>query len=192
MCVFFFNSIARSSPLMSSCTALLEAKLLLYFGQNEDRIKALLSLEPLVSQVFELIAYFVCQYCARNSVHVGGYAVFAQYRQMAILYTKSNFCILPGPDATTTSTTTINGMPMAQAHFLSWFVRHRLDLYVIEHHTLLRQSMATYKRQTARKYRQRQRAKKRKCAQAPRDLALGKTAAQDARARLLVETISRK
>lgn len=167
----------------SSLTASLTAKIVQSFGriEIERRTQHLLSLRETQQQVMAVLNYYICQHCARNGTLVEGCSVFAQYRHLAMLYTRRFFCITLPAGTPASTTTLINGMPLAQAHFVWWFVTHNLDAAFVREFDHIENAMLLHKRNTAKKYRQRQRAKKRKYKFTPQ-LQLGKTATQNARA----------
>ena len=134
-------------------------------------------------RVFEVIDYYVCQHCARNNVLVKGYPVFAQYKAMSALYTKAHFSPTPvkrGRQSTATITIAGHDFLVAQAHFLWWMILHDIDKHLLTRFDEIEEEMCAFKREMARKYRRRQRAKRMR-RQGDDDVALGKTATQYAK-----------
>ena len=149
--------------------------------KNVERFAAVLSKH---GSVLDILAYYVCQHCARSNVIVHGYPVFAQYRSMSLLYTKAYFAILPHHSAAGTTTTVhVRGreITLGQAHFLWWLVIHDIDLDFLSQVHAMEVDMQTHKRFMSRKYRLRQKAKKESTALKHQDLVLGRTATQHAK-----------
>ena len=160
----------------------------------EHRFATIVGARPCATRVYEVLDYFVCQHCARNNVFIKGYPVFAQYKAMSALYTKAHFSPMPLKDGyprQQTATITIGGhdMLVAQAHFLWWMILHDIDVYVLPRMDEIEREMSKFKRDMARKYRRRQRAKRRRTiddgggreGERHLNLALGKTATQYAK-----------
>lgn len=151
------------------------------------RFQAILAAHSCKSRVFEVVDYFVCQHCARNNVYIKGYPVFAQYKAMSALYTKAHFGPTPtkrggGHTHPAGAVLTVAGydMSLAQAHFLWWMVMHDIDAHLLPRFDGMEDEMAQFKRDMARKYRLRQRAKRMR-EEGGEELALGKTATQYAK-----------
>lgn len=138
------------------------------------RLCAILALSKNGRPVCSVIEYYVCQYCARNSVLVKGYPVFAQYKIMISVYTKQHFSASwdEGGQAP---------LPLKGAHFLHWFIMHDLDLEFVQNFELFATAMRAHRRQMARTYRKRQQAKQKQESKTPPPL--GMTAAKADRLR---------
>lgn len=152
------------------------------------RFQAILAARPCKTRVFEVVDYFVCQHCARNNVFIKGYPVFAQYKAMSALYTKAHFGPMPTKGGGHAHVLTVAGydMSLAQAHFLWWMVMHDIDAHLLSRFDCMEDEMARFKRDMARKYRRRQRAKRMRdsgneAGAGEEELALGKTATQYAK-----------
>lgn len=150
--------VALSNSASSKAASGVLQKVVRYFCSSPRAITRLYAILELgvTHPVWEILEYYVCQYCARNSVLVNGYPVFSQYKVMIGSYSKRNFCCRRD---TATSKSAEPVLPLAVAHFLHWLISHDIDLAFVRNVAALESEMLDHRRQMARTYRLRQRAK---------------------------------
>jgi hypothetical protein len=124
---------------------------------GKERLRVLVERAEGHRHALLVTAYFVRQHCARNGVMVtqtagGGaaYPVFSQFRKMSSLYRKKHFD--PTPPICVDGT-----IPVAQAHFLHWFISRGIDHMLLPQWTAISAEMMCYQQSTSRTYRCRQR-----------------------------------